>query len=131
VRIGECLRVLYPPDPGETGWIGSLEPDRLAEWHALRELTASTDLARACLTGLDARQALQAMTLLARASADDPHAGELLRQALPGAADLITPAVLVVLAAPGQPLGPAAPGCSRRRSASRRGPGRCRPHRAE
>ena len=55
-----------------------------------RELTASPELARACLTGLDARQALQAVTLLARASADDPHAEELLRQALPGTADLIT-----------------------------------------
>jgi len=90
VKIAGWLRVLYPPDPGETGWIGSLQPDRLAELHALRELTASPELARACLTGLDARQALQAVTLLARASADDPHAEELLRQALPGTADLIT-----------------------------------------
>ncbi len=39
---------------------------------------------------MDARQALQAVTLLARGSADDPHAEELLRHALPGAADLIT-----------------------------------------
>jgi Tetratricopeptide repeat len=90
VKIGQWLRVLYPPDAGESGWIGSLQPDRLAELHTLRELTASPDLARACLTGLDARQALQAVTLLARASADDPRGEELLRQALPGAADLIT-----------------------------------------
>ena len=34
VKIGEWLRVLYPPDPGETSWIGSLQPDRLAELHA-------------------------------------------------------------------------------------------------
>ena len=68
VKIGEWLRVLYPPDPGEAGWIGSPQPDRLAEQHALRELTASPDLARACLTRLDGRQALQAVTLLARAS---------------------------------------------------------------
>ena len=90
VKIGGWLRVLYPPDPGEAGWISSLQPDRLAELHVLRQLTASPDLARACLTGLDARQALQAVTLLARASADDPHAEELLRQALPGTANLIT-----------------------------------------
>jgi hypothetical protein len=89
-KIAEWLRVLYPPDPGETGWIGSLQPDRLAEQHTVRELTASPDFSRACLTGLDARQALQAVTLLARASADDPHAEELLRQTLPGTADLIT-----------------------------------------
>jgi hypothetical protein len=49
-----------------------------------------THLTQACLTGLDARQALQAVTLLARASTDDPHAEEMLRQALPGTADLIT-----------------------------------------
>ena len=90
VKIAGWLRVLYPPDPGEPGWIGSLQPDRFAELHVLRELRASPDLARACLTGLDARQALQAVTLLARVSADDPHAEELLRQALPGTADLIT-----------------------------------------
>jgi hypothetical protein len=90
VKIGGWLRVLYPPDPGEADWIGSLQPDRLAELHVLHELAASPDLARACLAGLNARQALQAVTLLARASADDPHAEELLRQALPGTADLIT-----------------------------------------
>jgi hypothetical protein len=67
-----------------------MQPDRLAELHVLRELTASPDLARACLTGLDARQALQAVTPLARASADHPLAEELLRQVLPGTADLIT-----------------------------------------
>ena len=90
VKIAGWLRVLYPPDPGESGWIGSLRPDHLAEQHALRELTASPELAQACRTGLDARQALQAVMLLARASADDAHAEELLRQALPGTADLIT-----------------------------------------
>jgi hypothetical protein len=45
VKIGGWLRVLYPPDPGEAGWIGSLQPDRLAELHALRELRASPELA--------------------------------------------------------------------------------------
>jgi hypothetical protein len=90
VKIAGWLHGLYPPDPAEASWIGSLQPDRLAELHTMRELTASPDLARACLSGLDARQALQAVTLLARASADDPHAEELLRQTLPGTADLIT-----------------------------------------
>jgi tetratricopeptide (TPR) repeat protein len=88
-KVAEWLRVLYPPDPGETDWIGSLQPDRLAELHALRELGASPQLARACLTGLDARQALRAVTLLARASSDYPEAEELLRQTLPGVAGLI------------------------------------------
>ena len=88
-KIAEWLRVLYPPDSGNE-WIGSVQPDRLAELHIVRELADSPDLARACLSRLDARQALQAATLLARASSDHPHAEELLRQALPSVADLIT-----------------------------------------
>ncbi len=48
VKVAGWLRVLYPPDPGETGWIGSLRPDRFAELHVLRELRNSPDLARAC-----------------------------------------------------------------------------------
>ena len=57
VKISEWLRDLYPPDPGQADWIGSLQPDRLAELHTLLELAASPDLAQACLTRLDARQA--------------------------------------------------------------------------
>ena len=89
-KIALWLRVLYPPDSGNTDWIGSLQPDRLAELHVLRELTASPQLAAGCLTGLDARQALRAVTLLARASSDYPQAEDMLRQALPATADLIT-----------------------------------------
>ncbi|HXL92837.1 MAG TPA: tetratricopeptide repeat protein [Streptosporangiaceae bacterium] len=88
-KIAEWLRALYPPDPGQADWIGSMQPDRLAELHTLRELAASQELAQACLTRLDARQALRAVTLLARASSDYPEAEELLSQALPDVADLI------------------------------------------
>ena len=89
VKIGQWLRVLYPPDPGETAGSApcNVPPRRAAH---LRELRASPDLAQGVPDRLDARQALQAVTLLARVSADDPHAEELLRQALPGTADLIT-----------------------------------------
>ena len=75
------LRGLYPPD-GDGRWIGSLRPDRLAELHAIRELAASEDLARACLSGLDDEQARQALILLARASADHEAARPLLESAL-------------------------------------------------
>jgi tetratricopeptide (TPR) repeat protein len=75
------LQGLYPPD-GAGRWIGSLRPDRLAELHATRELAASEDLARACLSGLDERQARQALVLLARASADHEAARPLLESAL-------------------------------------------------
>ena len=88
-RIGHWLRELYPPGPEDPDWLGSLQPDRLAELHALRELVASPELARACLTNLDARQAQRALTLLARASADYSEAEELLSQVLPDVANLI------------------------------------------
>jgi len=89
VKIAEWLRALYPPDPGQADWIGSLQPDRLAELHVLRELDASPEFSQACLTNLDARQALRAVTLLARASSDYVEAEELLSQTLPTVADLI------------------------------------------
>jgi tetratricopeptide (TPR) repeat protein len=88
-KIAEWLRALYPPELGGKEWIGSLQPDRLAELHSLRELTASPQLTRACLTGMDARQALRAVMLLARACSEYPQAEELLRQTLPSVADVI------------------------------------------
>ena len=89
VKIAEWLRALYPPDPGQADWIGSVQPDRLAELHVLRELDASPEFSRACLTNLDDRQALRAVTMLARASSDYVEAEELLSQTLPTVADLI------------------------------------------
>jgi tetratricopeptide (TPR) repeat protein len=89
VKVARWLRDLYPPEPGESDWLGSLQPDRLAELHTVTELAAAPDLARSCLQNLDARQARRAVTLLARASFDDPNAEALLSQALPDVADFI------------------------------------------
>jgi len=89
VKLAEWLRALYPPDPGQTDWLGTLQPDRLAELHTLRELAGSPELGQACLAGLDARQAVKAVTLLARASSDYPEAEVLLSQTLPDVADVI------------------------------------------
>ena len=88
-RVANWLREVYPPGPGELDWLGSLQPDRLAELHCVRELAASPELARACLTNLDARQARRAVPLLARASSDYPQAEALLGQVLPEVADFI------------------------------------------
>lgn len=89
VRVARWLRELYPPAPGEPDWLGSLQPDRLAELHTVRELVTSPELAQACLTGLDSWQARRAVTLLARASADDLEAEALLSQTLPDVAEFI------------------------------------------
>jgi len=88
-KIAEWLRDLYPPDPGEGDWIGTLQPDRLAELHAVRELSASPGLAARCRTNLGPHHALRATMLLARAASDYPEAEELLRQLLPAVADVI------------------------------------------
>jgi hypothetical protein len=88
-KIGGWLQSLYPPDPGTGEWIGSVQPDRLAELHTVRELAASPEFAEACLAGLNARQALRAVTLLARASADYPDAADLLSQVLPRVAGFL------------------------------------------
>jgi hypothetical protein len=77
------------PGPGEPDWLGSLQPDRLAELHTVRELVTSPELSQPCLTSLDSRQARRAVTLLARASSDYPDAEALLSQTLPNVACFI------------------------------------------
>ena len=89
IRVARWLRDLYPQGSGEPDWLGSLQPDRLAELHTVRELVASPELSQACLTSLDSRQARGTVTLLARASSDDPDAEALFSQTLPDVADFI------------------------------------------
>jgi tetratricopeptide (TPR) repeat protein len=122
-KIADWLRLLYPPDPDETDWIGSVQPDRLAELHTLRELVASPELARSCLTNLDARQGIRAVALLARASSDYPEAEGLLTRILPSMADLlagmeapaeILTAILNAIPYPTVVLAPAAVGLGQR-----------------
>ena len=88
-NVARWLRDLYPPaskasESGGGGWLGSLHPDRLAERLVVRQLTSSAELADRCLTGLDERQVLRAMTILGRAEADEHEAaGVLLRRVQP------------------------------------------------
>ncbi|WP_146778811.1 tetratricopeptide repeat protein [Actinomadura craniellae] len=80
-RLAAWLRELYPPADGE--WLGSLQPDRLAEHHVIAQLDASPGLADLLLSDLDDRQVLRAVTLLGRASTDQPTATPLLERLLP------------------------------------------------
>ena len=102
-RVACWLRDLYPPDRadaarhdgspsnlgvlGQNGgaeWLGSLRPDRLAELLVVTELTKSPELARRCLSNLDERQALRAITLLGRAADEQREAAaRLLEPVLP------------------------------------------------
>jgi tetratricopeptide (TPR) repeat protein len=116
-KIAGWLRLLYPPDPGSTEWIGSVQPDRLAELHTMQELVASREFALDCLTGLDARQGVRAVALLARASSDYPEAEHLLSRILPDMAESLAEmdapaetlaAILGAIPYPTVVLGPAA-----------------------
>jgi tetratricopeptide (TPR) repeat protein len=123
VKIARWLRGLYPPDSDNLGWLGSLQPDRLAELHTIRELAASPELAAACLNGLDARQARRAVALLGRASTDYPAATELLSRIVPVVVDVLADldaseqvleAIVNVIPYPSVVLAPAALSLTRR-----------------
>jgi hypothetical protein len=70
VKVATWLRDLYPPDAtgSDDEWLGSLRPDRLAERLVVAQLEQSHELAVVCLTDLNARQALRALSVLGRAS---------------------------------------------------------------
>jgi tetratricopeptide (TPR) repeat protein len=79
-NVARWLREVYPPTLASSDWLGSPQPDRLAGMHVVRELAASPELAQACLSGLNAKQAQRAVTLLSRASSDSRQAEALLVQ---------------------------------------------------
>ena len=89
VQVASWLRDMYPPESGVSNgggaeWLGSLRPDRLAERLVIAQLTALPELATRCLSGLDERRALRAITLVGRAAADQQEtAGVLLERVLP------------------------------------------------
>lgn len=68
-KVLHWLRDLYPPRNAEH-WIGTLQPDRMAELHLVNELSASPGLAAALLDDLDGRNARHAAATLARSVAD-------------------------------------------------------------
>ena len=74
------LYQLYPG--GQAGRLGSVQPDLLAEYHAVTRLAADPALADATLVGLTTDQADQALTVLARAWALRDEAGPVIERAL-------------------------------------------------
>ena len=70
----EWLCALYPPAPGD--YWGSLQPDRLAEYHASTHLTGPGDQVLTALwTAASAAQQTQALTVLARAAIAHANTG--------------------------------------------------------
>jgi tetratricopeptide (TPR) repeat protein len=81
-RVAGWPRDLYPA-LAALDWMGTLQPDQLAEELVVTQLAASPDFAERCLTDLDDRQARRAFTVLGRASTDQPAARPLLERLLP------------------------------------------------
>jgi hypothetical protein len=78
--VATWLRDLYPPGvssdapSGESGWLGVLQPDRLAEFLTVNELCDSPEFADSCLSSISPRQGFRATALLGRARIDDTRA---------------------------------------------------------
>jgi hypothetical protein len=90
LAVALWLQALYPPEPESGEWLGSLQPDRLAEHHTVLQLGSSEAFARMCVTGLNERQARRAILLLARAATEQDEAGELLGRLLPLLSDVVS-----------------------------------------
>lgn len=88
-KVAAWLRELYPPTGHSREWLGTIEPDRLAERLVVSQLATSAELAKACLSDLSERQARRALLLLARAATEDDIAERLLRRLLPLAAQVV------------------------------------------
>ena len=80
-KVADWLFGIYPP-PESGQWVG-LQPDRLAEHHTVNELRNSQALADSCLRDIDQRQALRAIVLLGRATAEQSDAAAFLQPILP------------------------------------------------
>jgi hypothetical protein len=97
---------LYPASPD--GRLGTLQPDLVAEAHAVGQLAAHSDLAWACLRDIGQEQAGRALTVLARAWDLHIEAGRListaLRDNLPGLAVAAAGVALQTTARVGGPL---------------------------
>jgi hypothetical protein len=95
-RWGRWLGGLYPAGGGR---LGSVQPDLLAEHHAVTCLAGDPALARAVLSGLDRGQAVQALTVLGRAWELHEGAGPVIEAALRAdLAGLAVPAAEVSIA---------------------------------
>lgn len=100
--LATWLADLYPA-PAGSGW-GSLQPDRVAEYHIGTQVSRERALFTRILTTLDDNQAAQALTILARAGQHPPHReviGDVLRDAVSSApAELATAALTTATRTP-------------------------------
>ena len=84
------LREMLPPRNDSAGWIGQLQPDRLAQACVTNELTTSAEFAVRCLTSVNAQQAPHVVRVLLRACARDLEVREALAAVLGRLDDLVS-----------------------------------------
>jgi hypothetical protein len=89
IAVTRWLRDLYPPGPDTGQWLGTVQPDRLAEHLVVSQLAASEELAEAVLANLSQEQTRRAVILLARAATEEDIARQFLARVLPLAARLV------------------------------------------
>src|SRR5262249_21812502 len=87
--LASWLRELCPGQPCEPWWLGRPGPARMADLLVTRELAASSEVAAACLQGLDAGRVARVVRLLVRECTEDRRAIGLLAGVLRDAWALI------------------------------------------
>jgi hypothetical protein len=95
IALDSWLHDLYPAGPGQ--YWGSLQPDRIAEYHVVLQDARSPGLLTDLLTGATEDQAIRALTLLDRARVHQPQIRERLRELVTQLKSVLEP-VAVTLA---------------------------------
>ena len=95
IAVDSWLHDLYPAGPGQ--YWGSLQPDRIAEYHVVLQDARSPGLLKDLLTGATEDQAMRALTLLDRARVHQPQIRERLRELVTQLKSVLEP-VAVTLA---------------------------------
>jgi hypothetical protein len=101
-KVARWLHDLYPVPssaPGQQEWIGSLQPDRLAEQLAASVLHQQPALIPALFRGLPGKRAIRALTVLARAARNYPAVESVIAMVLDcDLPSLAVPAMIVAAA---------------------------------
>jgi tetratricopeptide (TPR) repeat protein len=104
-RVGAVVAWLRQLYPDATNGVSGLQPDLLAERHAVTQLTDHPSLVEACFAGLGELSAVRALTVLSRACTHDTRAPELLDQVLRRDLNGLAAAAVVVAVQTGTRMG--------------------------
>ena len=101
IAVDSWLHDLYPAGPGQ--YWGSLQPDRIAEYHVVLQDARSPGLLKDLLTGATEDQAMRALTLLDRARVHQPQMRERLRELVTQLKSVLEPVAVTLALLAGDP----------------------------